>query len=344
MLKKSNFHVSDEMGIHLKGKIKFNKGTIDLMIRRLTYRLILLLVFFSVFEQKLKAQEYPWSLQYVTNMHTINPAYVGIWDKAGILLSTKTNYVGIHGAELTQYLGYYTAIKDQRSGFGASIKRRNVGREKRIFLTGDYSFQVRTDLSHYLRFGLRAGIVNFDNNLSDYQLYPDRIPDSEFTTDIRMYYMTTFGIGGVFFTEDYYIGLSVPEIINNTFSVVRTNYSSLYDFKTAFLSAGYVFSFNRTVFLRPNLLIAATIGKPVYADASAIVYLPNNLQFGFNLRTNGTVCFSGQYSFRNNIRIGFAADYAVASDIRKFQVGTYEVLVGYDFNIYKRKYTKPHYF
>ncbi len=314
------------------------------MIRRLTYRLIALLAFCAVFEQQLKAQEYPWSLQYVTNMHTINPAYVGIWDKAGVLLSSRTNWVGIHGAPLTQYLGYFTPIKDQRSGVGLSIKQLNMGREKRIFLTGDYSFQVRTDLSHYLRFGLRAGIANFDNNLTEYQLYPDRIPDSEFTTDIRMYYMTTFGIGTVFFTEDYYIGFSVPQIINNTFSVVRSNYSSLYDFKTAFLSAGYVFGFYRTIFLRPNLLIAATIGESVYADASAIVYLPNDLQFGLNLRTNGTVCFSGQYSFKNNIRIGFAADYAAISDIRKYQVGTYEVLIGYDFNIFKRKYTKPNYF
>ncbi len=314
------------------------------MILRLTYRLIVLLIFFSVSDQQVKAQEYPWSLQYVTNMHTINPAYVGIWDKAGLMLSTKTNWVGFHGAPLTQYLGYFTPIKDQRSGVGLSIKRLNVGREKRLFLTGDYSFQVRTDLTHYLRFGLRGGIVNFDNNLSDYQLYPDHIPDPEFTSDIRMYYMTTFGIGTVFFSEDYYIGFSVPQIINNSFSVVRTNYSSLYDFKTAFFSAGYVFGFNRTVFLRPNLLIAATIGKPVYADASAIVYLPNDLQFGLNLRTDGSASFSGQYSFRNNIRIGFAADYAVISDIRKYQYGTYEVLIGYDFNIYKRKYTKPNYF
>ncbi|MDO9613001.1 MAG: PorP/SprF family type IX secretion system membrane protein [Bacteroidota bacterium] len=313
------------------------------MFRRFTYRLILLLVICSVFEQKAKAQEYPWSLQYVTNMHTINPAYVGIWDKAGLLLSSKTNWVGIHGAPLTQYLGYFTPIKDQRSGVGLSIKRLNTGREKRLFLTGDYSFQVRTDLNHYLRFGLRGGIVNFSNNLSDYQTYPDHIPDPEFTDNIQIL-MTTFGIGTVFFTEDYYIGFSVPEIINNTFSVNVEHISSLYNFKTVFLSAGYVFGFNRTVFLRPNLLIAATIGEPVYADASAIVYLPNDLQFGLNLRTNGTVCFSGQYSFSNNIRIGFAADYAAISDIRKYQIGTYEVLVGYDFNIYKRKYTKPHYF
>ncbi|HBY51235.1 MAG TPA: hypothetical protein DEH15_02070 [Marinilabiliales bacterium] len=76
---------------------------------------------------------------------------------------------------------------------------------------------------------------------------------------------------------------------------------------------------------------------------AAVVYLPNNLQFGLNLRTNGSSCFSGQYTFSNNLRIGFAADYAIFQDIRKFQVGTYELLVGYDFNIY-RKTGRPSYF
>lgn len=311
---------------------------------RWIYRIVFLLLFFSVFEKQAEGQEYPWSLQYITNMHTINPAYVGMWDRSGLMLSTKSNWVGISGAPLSQYLGYFTSIKDQKSGVGVSLQRIRIGGEKRLFLTGDYSFQVRTDMYHYLRFGLRAGIVNFDNDLTDYQLYPDKIPDSEFTNDVKLYYMTTFGLGAVFFTNDYYISLSAPQIISNTFQVNRSNYSSLEDFKTIYLSGSYVFKMNNNIRFRPNMLVAATIGKPVYVDLAGLVYLPSNLQLGLNLRSNGMVCFSGQYTFMNNIKIGFAADYAVISDIRKFQLGTYEVLIGYDFNIYKRKYTRPNYF
>jgi hypothetical protein len=43
------------------------------------------------------------------------------------------------------------------------------------------------------------------------------------------------------------------------------------------------------------------------------------------------------------MKIGFAADYAFFQDIRKFQLGTYEIMVGYDFNIY-RKSARPSYF
>jgi type IX secretion system PorP/SprF family membrane protein len=306
--------------------------------------MVLLLAFCSVFEQHAKGQEYPWSLQYITNMSTINPAYAGMWDRAGLLVSTRTNWVGIGGAPLFQHLSYFTPIKDQRSGFGINIQRLNTGREKRFFLTGDYAYQVRTDWTHFLRLGLRVGIVNFDNNLYDYQLYPDHVPDPEFTTDVRLYYMTTFGMGGVFFTENYYVSLSMPQVINNTFSVNKNNYSSLHSFKTFYLSGGYVFRLANDIRLRPNLLVVATIGKPIYLDAAALVYLPSNLQLGVNLKSNGMICLTAQYTFRNNIRVGFSSEYAFISDIRKWQVGTYEFLVGYDFNVYKRKNPKPQYF
>jgi hypothetical protein len=95
--------------------------------------------------------------------------------------------------------------------------------------------------------------------------------------------------------------------------------------------------------LRPNILVATTEGKPVYFDAAALVYLPSNLQFGANLRSTGSICFSAQYTFKNNIKIGYASDYAMTSDIRKYQVGTYEISIGFDFNV-KRKYLRPVYF
>ena len=314
------------------------------MIRSLLYKVVMMLILCAAFGKQAEGQDYPWSLQYVSNMQTINPAFVGMWDRAGLMASTKTNWVGISGSPLSQYIGYFTPVKNQRSGVALNIQRLNTGLEKRLSLTGDYSYQVRLDMYNYLRFGLRVGIVNFDNNLTDYQLYPDKVPDDEFSKDIRLYNMTTFGLGAVFFNENYYVSLSAPQIISNTFKVNKTIYSSLEDFKTIYLSGSYVFDLMNNVRLRPNLLMAATIGKPVYFDAAALVYLPSNLQLGINLRSTGTICFSAQYTFKNQIKIGYASDYAVISDIRKYQLGTYEILIGYDLNINKRKNTRPNYF
>lgn len=312
------------------------------MIRRFGH--IALILFFLLAVTRVKGQEFPWSLHYVTNMNTINPAYVGMWDRAGLLLSSRTNWVGIKGAPLTQQFSYYTPIRDEKSGIGLNIQRKNVGLEKSLFLTGDYSYQIRLDVYNYLRFGFRAGFVNYDNNLSDYQLYPDQIPDPEYTTDVHEYFMTVFGVGVVLFDDKYHVSLSVPQVINNTFKVNQNGFSSLHELRTIYLAGGYVFTLPSTIMLRPNLLVVATVGKQVYLDASAIIYLPGDLQFGINLRSNGAICMTGQYTFRNNIRIGYASEYHVIQDIRKFQLGTYEIMIGYDFNLYRKKNTRPYYF
>jgi type IX secretion system PorP/SprF family membrane protein len=306
---------------------------------------ILLSLFFTLFVGiQAKGQEFPWSLQYVTNMNTINPAYVGMWDRAGLFFSSRSNWVGIKGAPTTQQFTYSSPIRGEGSGVGLNVQRKDVGLEKSLFVTGDYSFQVRLDVYNYIRFGFRAGFVNYNNNLALYETYPDLIPDPEFTTDVRQYFMTVFGIGAVLFDEKYYVSLSIPQVINNTFHANQNGFSSQHELRTVYLSGGYVFRLPNTIMFRPNLLVVATSGKSVYFDASSIIYLPGDLQFGLNIRSNGAVCLSGQYTFNNNLRIGYASEYHVIQDIRKFQLGSYEIMVGYDFNLYRKKNTRPYYF
>lgn len=269
-------------------------------------------------------QEFPFSLQYITNMNTINPAYVGIWDQGGMFFSTRTNWVSIAGAPLIYNFSYYTPAPQLNSGFGLNVQRNSEGREKRLFITGDYSYQIRLGYSTFMRFGMRGGIVNYDNALSDYQLYPDRIPDPEFTADLRLYYMTVFGFGTMIYNEDFYVGISMPQIINNTFSINRDSYSSSQRFTTLYLSGGYVLRLSNIVSMRPNLLVVGTFGKSVYFDVASVFYLQNELQFGLNVRSNGTLTLSGQYTFNNDLRIGYAADYSIIQDIGKYQLGSYE--------------------
>lgn len=321
--------------------MKLKKGK---MIRKFNHKVLLLLLLLTVSRVQLLGQEFPSSLQYINNMQTLNPAFVGMWDKAGFMLSTRTNWITIKGAPLIHHFSAFTPIKDQLSGIGLNVKRITEGLEKRLFFTADYSYQIRLDMYNYMRFGLRAGVVNFDNSLTQYQLYPDRIPDSEFASDIHLYFMSVLGFGTMIYNDHYYASLSIPQIIGNTFQVNRDIITSKYDFKTIYLSGSYVFKLPGDIRLRPNLLVVGTMGKSVYFDAAALLYLPMNLNFGINVRSNGTVCFSGQYTFANNFKIGYAADYALVSDIRKYQLGTYEFLVGYDFNINRRKSVKPVYF
>ncbi len=314
-----------------------------LMTRKILHIVLLWLFLSGLTIRQSYGQDFPWNLQYISNMHTVNPAFVGMWDIGGFMASTRKDYTSIKGAQSIQYVSYRTPIKNSQGSWALNVTKRDVGREKQLFFTGDYSYQVRLDMYNYFRFGLRGGIVNYDNNLKDYQLYPDNIPDPEFQTDLNMHFMTVLGVGGVFFNDNFYISFSVPQVINNTFKVNRAGYSSLQEFKTAYLASGYVLKMPMGVLFRPNVLVVGTVGKPVYFDFAGVVYLPNNLQIGMNMRTNGSVCLNAQFAFGNGLKVGYAADYALWQDIRKFQFGTHEILIGYEFNLY-RKAGRPNYF
>jgi type IX secretion system PorP/SprF family membrane protein len=313
------------------------------MLRKFYYRM-LLIFFFLLAATQVEGQDYPWSLQYVNNMQTINPAYAGIWDRAALLVSTKTNWVGINGAPVSQYLNCSTPIREQKSAVGFNVQRINIGLEKQLFLTGDYSYRVQINSKNYLQLGFRVGIVNYDNNLKDYQPYPDYIPDPNTTMDVIMHNMSVLGIGAVYFSENYYASLSVPQVISNTFKANQPNFMSSAANNTMYLNGGYIFGSPGKVRIRPNLMVAVTKGAPVYGDIAGIIYLPQVLQLGFNIRSTGLVCFFIQYNLTDRIKLGYAFDYSVTSDIRKYQLGTHEIFVGYDFNVYKRKSSRANYF
>lgn len=304
----------------------------------------LLVLLFLYFAMQTPGQEFPRLLHYSVNMQSVNPAFVGMWGQTGFWVSTRTNWIGVRGAVAEKQFSCYTTVSDHKAGVGVNVQRLVMGRENRLFLTGDYSFQIRVGLEHYLRFGLRAGIVNFDNSLKNYHLYPDYISDPEYIANVRLYYMTTMGLGALYFSDRYYLGFSIPQMISNTFSVNRDVWYSTPEVSTFYLSGGAVFRPSRSVYLRPNILIVRTPGKPVSVDASLLAYLPHSLLLGCNLRSDGLVCFLTQYTFRNNVRIGYAVDYPMSADIRKFQFGSGEIVVGYTFNPDKRRYVKPTFF
>jgi len=298
----------------------------------------------SLFVGQVIGQEFPQLLEYAVNMQSINPAFDGLWGQSGFWMSTRTNWIGVRGALVEQQFSCYTSVLDYKAGVGLNVQRSCIGRENRLFLTGDYSFMIRVGLNRYLRFGLRAGIVNFDNSLKNYHLFPDDIPDPEYSANVRLYNMATMGLGALLYTDRYFLSFSIPQIIANTFNVNRNIYSSTPEITTIYLSGGVVFSLPRDIHLRSNMLVIHTPGKSACVDVSTLVYFPGKLLLGSNFRSDGVVCFLGQYTFRNNIRIGYAVDYPMFADIRRFQFGSGEIVIGYTFNPDKRKYIKPTFF
>ena len=89
-----------------------------------------------------KGQQDPMYTQYIFNLQTINPAYVGYWQTMGVTVLSRHQWVGLNGHPTTQTFSFQTPLRSQNVGIGFNIVLDKVGLEKTLLVNVDYSYQI----------------------------------------------------------------------------------------------------------------------------------------------------------------------------------------------------------
>jgi len=110
-------------------------------------------------------------------MQVVNPAYAGMWEKIGFSSLVRKQWTGINRSPLTEVFSFHTPLKNETTGLGLNVTNDEYGREKRFGVFGDYAYEVSLTPETRLRLGLKFGFFNYQNPLTQYQLYPDNLYD-----------------------------------------------------------------------------------------------------------------------------------------------------------------------
>ncbi len=309
------------------------------------YGFIANFLFFLLVTLQGAAQQDPIFTQYMFNGQIHNPAYAGMWEKIGFTALVREQWAGINRAPLTEAISFHSPTNNAAVGLGFNLINDTYGREKRLSLLADYSYEIYLTPQRRLRFGIKFGFVNYKNPLTEYELYPDGIYDPAYAEDIDLSFLPNFGIGAFLYEDNYYIGFSVPKLVENDFKDNLQNYSTKAEIRTIYLNGGYVFQFytvNRLIF-KPTMMIRASWGTPVQYDIAANFLLKERLWLGLMNRSNNAICVTAQWMFNNNMRVGFAMDVTY-NEIFPYQNGTYEFTIGYDVDFFGRSYIRAKYF
>jgi type IX secretion system PorP/SprF family membrane protein len=279
------------------------------------------------------------------NGQIINPAYAGMWEKIGFTTLVRKQWAGIDRAPLTEAISIHSPFGSRSVGFGLNIINDRFGREKKLSVLADYAFEVALTPRRRLRLGLKFGFVNYSNPLTEYKLYPDNEYDRAFAEDIDLSFLPNFGFGAFLYEDDYYIGLSIPKLVENDFKENYQNYSSIAEIRTVYLNGGYVFkiyALNKIIF-KPTIMIRVGANQPIQYDIAANVMLRDRLWLGVIMRSGNAICATTQWIMSNNLRLGFAMDITY-NEIFPYQYGTYEFTIGYDLDFFGRSYVRAKYF
>ncbi len=318
-----------------------NKQIYKIIMKIRIYIKRVLAVLFIGIAFNVNAQQDPMYTQYNFNTQTINPAYAGTWESMGFLVLGRHQWVGMNGAPRTYTFSMQTPMKKENVGLGLNVISDKLGRESRLSLFGDYSYGLRVSENSILRMGLKFGVTNYHNNLAEYVQFPGEVdPASMGEIDVR--YMPNFGVGALLYSDDYYLGFSIPKIIENDFGNNYNNYTVVSEFRHFFFTAGYVFTLSEYLRFKPTFLAKATLHAPVEFDFTANFLLGEKVWLGAMWRTGDSFGFIAQWVFDKKLRVGYAIDFTTTR-LQNFHNGTHEVMVSYEIGL-KRKWTTPRMF
>jgi len=284
------------------------------------------------------AQQLPHYTQYMYNMNILNPAYAGSKGEQVISFGTlyRTQWYDEPGAPKTLTANVHGAFNES-NGIGLSFVKDEYGAIAQNGITVDYSHTLNLG-SGKLALGIKTGVNMFTNALSD--LYVVHPGDPNFASDIDDTWFT-IGAGLFYYTDHYYLSLSVPNFMQNQFNS-GTPYEDT-DEMHMFLAGGYVFDIGDNFKLKPHFLLFNNIGQKMQADFSINMMFANRFDVGISHRLKDAII--GMFNIRlfNSLRVGYAYDRHV-SDIRFYSPTSHEIFINYDWNLNKKVMLSPRYF
>jgi len=302
----------------------------------------LLIVFLLAGTLYSKAQQDPMYTQYIFNLQTVNPAYAGTWQTIGFMALSRLQWVGFNGHPATGTFSFQTPIKSQNVGLGFNVIKDVVGYEKRLSFNVDYAYQVSLSDLTKLRFGIKGGFTNYSHNLTEYELYPDGQSDPVFQNLIENKFMPNFGFGLYLYAPKYYLSLSLPKILENSYSSNVNNYSTK-SVRQFYFAGGMVFDISDAVKFKPTFMTQAVSGAPFQYDLSANFLLADKIWLGGMYRSGDALAAIAQWIINKNFRLGYAYDFTT-TDMVNYHYGVHEIMISYEINYSKLKYVSPRYF
>lgn len=299
----------------------------------------LLLIFILVLTAKdMSAQQDPQYTQYMYNMNVMNPAYAGSKESLSITALYRTQWSGLDGAPETITFSAHSPV-GERVGLGLSAIKDELGPISETNVYIDFSYTLPLGENVKLALGLKAGATFHDVGLTSLELQDPG--DPFFSEDISNVYPNV-GAGAFLYTENFYLGLSVPNFLN---SIHLDENGLQYGSETQhfFATAGYVFQISDNFKLKPSVMVKSAFDAPISLDGNLNALFFDRFEIGASYRLDDS--FSGLVGFQvtDFLRIGYAYDH-ITSELKGVGSASHEVIVTFDIFFKPRIMHSPRFF
>jgi type IX secretion system PorP/SprF family membrane protein len=288
-------------------------------------RSLLVILFITVFLRGY-GQHFPVYSQYLLNGLAINPAYTGSRDVLSTSFMYRQQWIGFDGAPKTLTFSAHTPLKNRNIGVGLHLIKEEIGITNNLSIFGNYAYRVRVGQGR-LSFGLKFGVEILNDDYG--KLTTQQSNDIVFSNK-ESFVLPNFGIGAYYFSDQYFLGISIPSILSYKRSKDNYKYSAYNDFKNYnyLLSGGYLFWITNNFKLKPSTLIRYYPQSPVQFDVNlnAILLKDGLLWLGTSYRYKEAIVGIVEVQMGNKWRMGVSYDYSLGY-IQNYSSGTIELMM-----------------
>ncbi len=289
--------------------------------------------------------------QYMYNTISVNPAYAGSRGVLSITGLHRSQWVGLDGAPRTFTLSANAPMGlGSPVGLGVSLVRDEIGPAQETYIDIDFSYTIKTSQTGKLSFGLKAGGQLLDVDFTRLRLEDEA--DPYFQDFIDNKFSPNVGAGVYYHTQKFYVGLSVPNLLETEHFDSSTNLNSTDQASfTAkerinyYLIAGYAFDISPDFVLKPTMLTKAVFGAPLQVDVSLNSLLYKKLILGVGYRWDAAFTGMAGFQISDGLLVGVAYDKETTElGKTEFTQGSYEIFLRFELFKKYHKIVTPRFF
>ena len=306
-------------------------------------KVLMLLAVMLFAYQKSIAQTEPMYSQYMFNMLGVNPAYAGSREASSFNFFQRSQWIGLQGAPQTTSFSFDQSILNKRAGWGIQLYDDKIGVEKADGINIMGSTRIQVSENGILSGGLSLGLMNYRIDLMNVtgRFTPN---DPAFYSNLNKW-TPSLGIGIYYNTDNFYAGVSIPNILKSrltAFDLIRSGLQKVNQ-KHIFLTTGFVIPINEDLKLKPSTMIKMMEGAPIEADFNTNVWLRDIIGLGVSYRTGDAVIGMAEIQVNQNLRFGYAYDITI-SPLKFYNNGSHEIMIRYEIGNFKNKIKSTRYF
>ena len=267
-------------------------------------------------------QKEPQYTQYMYNIGSFNPAYVGTVETPELSGLYRAQWIDVPGAPRTFRFGANLPFKNEKVGLGLNVISDQLGPVSQTYADISYSYQLMVTDETKLSFGIDAGgsFLNVDFTKGTFEN-----PGENLNGEMLSKFYPTVGAGAFLYSDIWYLGASVPNFL--TEGVYNEEVASIVEDKLQFnFIGGYIFDLSDNLKFKPAFLINILKGSPVNVNLSSNFLISDIFTAGVSYRVENAFSGLAGLQVSNSLFVGYSYDYNT-NLLGEFNNGSHEIIL-----------------